>query len=176
MSNDGPFNVAAPKLGQAGLAMIGLATHYEAHAKTTLSLVLKALQGLTHKEWVQAERRQFADIVDLVSSVISSDHKLRPYFTPIFEQHRKLRESRNFVVHAVWGEGADGRPTAHCYRRGRSGDEADIMKASNDCLQLANLCHQLAYQTALCIAAGEVPEGPDPSRVSMRVVDRWVKF
>jgi hypothetical protein len=171
-----PVGIARPKLSEENLAMVGLATYYETNAKISLSLVYKTLKGLDHACWVEIERWQFGTLVKELARLIEIDHPLRVYFSAILDQHEDLRDSRNFVVHAIWGQDAKGRAIGYCYRRKRSCDENEVVRASNDSFRLATLCHDLAYQTALMIASGKISGGNDEAGVSMRTPAGLARF
>jgi hypothetical protein len=171
-----PFGVSAPPLSEQRLAQIGLATIYEARAKSDLSLVLKSLAGQSYDEWVACEKRQFKDIVDQIDDLIPPNDSLRDYFDIIKKRHEDWRDSRNFVVHTVWAQSSHGRARAYCRRRQRLGDENDIVRAVNDTFWLAGHAHQLAFQIALKIEAGEISEGGDDAKASMRAKSKSVRF
>ena len=171
-----PVGVAPPKLTDDKLAQIGIATHYEAYAKTILTVVLKSLAGLSFADWVQLEKKQFGQIVDDVSSYITADNALYEYFEIIKRRHEELRESRNFVVHAIWGQSASGLARGYCYRRKKSADENDVVRAVNDSFWLATKVHELAFQVALKIEAGALSEGTEDLGFHMNASSRSVRF
>lgn len=152
-----------PQLGPAEiplddkhLAMIGRATALEAQAKTFISLALKRLNNIDHAEWIERDKRQFGQIVDDISGAIEDKPKLKAAFSRIKSNHERWRESRNVVVHTIWGTAADGEPEAHCYRRKMSADQNDIVRAVNDCWWLAKECRHFAYAVAEAVVAGEL--------------------
>jgi hypothetical protein len=141
-----------------------------------LGLVLKSLSKQSVEGWIASEKRHFKQIVDEIDTLIEPGNSLREHFDIIKHRHEDWRDSRNFVVHTVWGQSASGSARAYCRRRERLGDENDIVRAVNDTFWLASHAHNLAYQVALKIEAGEIPEGTDDAKVEMHAKSRSVKF
>ena len=115
-------------------------------------------------------------IVAALEKLIDGTNPLCEHFEIIKSRHAELRESRNFVVHAVWAQSANGGARTYCYRRKKLGDENDIVRAVNDSFWLATKAHELAFQVALKIEAGEIAEGTEDIGFNMCAKTRSVTF
>lgn len=175
---EGDFQEGFPEieLSESALANIARAAFYENTAKTLLSLCLKALKGLDHDQWVKADRSSFTSIVDEIVKELQAWPDIAPYFEQIKHNHKKWRDQRNFVIHSNWGQNANGKTVAYCYRRKQLGDENDIVRAVNDCFWLAKETRTFQYQIALLIASGALPEGKDSVGVIMATPSKDVRF
>ena len=164
-------------LSESSLAQIGRAAIYESQAKSHLTSSLKALQNKNFEEWLKLEKWQFLDIVKEIWGAVEKQPKIKPYFEPIKRNHERWRDSRNMIVHVVWGQNELGQAHGHCYRRNKSCDENDIVQAMNDCFWLSKKCRIFQYQVALLIAEGVLQTCPDGiERLKMKVSNQWVSF
>lgn len=172
-----PYGAFEIKLTEESLALIGRATAYEAMAKLCLTTSLKALLKLNHEEWKKRDKLQFDQIVTELHECVNIHDRLVAVFDPIYRNVKEWRDSRNFVVHAVWGQTADGNARAYCHRRNKSGDQVDIVTAVNNCFCLLSSARDFQNAVASMITDGTLTARSDlEPGVAIRTAEGWVKF
>jgi hypothetical protein len=173
-ANWGAFEI---KLSEEYLAMIGRATTYESMAKSLLSWSLKGLLGLSLSEWKEKDKLQFDAIVAELDEVVLQHQRLKSYFIPIKENQKKWRDSRNFVVHAIWAQDTLGEASAYCFRREKLGGKNDIVSAVNDCFCLVKHARLFNFEIAEMMANGVIKKsGQESGGLSVRTSKGSVKF
>jgi hypothetical protein len=162
------------------LKRIGYAVVTEGHSKSVACGMLRAIEQLSHEEWIKLDRQPLKEICRrLLKGTESIDAELTERLTAFNAARDQAHELRHIVVHVTWGEepGPERKPTGFDYTRQRVVTAADIDAAMNGCAELKRAAHWAAMRVAELVDDGVWPERPDGMQgMGIRTKNRMVRL
>jgi hypothetical protein len=159
------------------LKRIGYAVVAEGHSKAIACSMLRAVEQLSHEEWIRLDRQPLKAICQrLLNSSAGVDAELTARLQAFDAARENAHELRHIVVHVTWCDDGQGQPTGFDYGRQRHVSIGDVEAAMSGCAELKRAANWAAMRVAELIENGVWSERPDGQGMNIRTANRLVRL